>query len=342
MSESISLEEDDETAFLELKAGAEPKDLEMFPFMFGGAGAGAGYGYGAQAQPQHMYQDKAQAEKSETFAKITALKYLFMQVLTTSSDVQQQFWINKAISSVVPQIAYIKLYKSYLSTFALSSAIQLHDSYTFEAYMDDFNDNYASTVGESAQLTEAVAELNVFKSWQSLVFMRFYLFYIGMYEKSIMAQAMSVPAPAAASFLEEESTAEPLKQDPQSMMLMQYQYMSYYVYLLKYYAMFTEMMIPQYGLQMASLKVHAQTLLTDDTKDNDAQGRNLKEQALKLDGHAVPMAIAQWSSIVSMRYYFEYFLMMYDMYIPALSQARQYQRIDDAMLNLNLAQVEKH
>jgi len=334
-------------AFLELKT-EEPKNLEMFPFMsggfggYGGYGAGYGSGYGSGAPEQHQIS-KVQAEKAETQAKITALKYLFMQVLTTSSDVQQQYWINKAISAAAPQIATIKLYKTYLSTFTLSSAIQLHDSYTFEAYMDDFNDNYSESAQHSAQLTEAVAEQNLFRSWQTLVQMRFFLFYIGMYEKSMMAQAIPVTpaAPAPASFLEEESTAEPATQDYSSTMGMQYTYMSYYVYLLKFYGMFTEMSIPQYGSTMAFYKVRAESILTDDDKTNDDQGTKLREYADKIDGHALPMAISQWSNIVFMRYYFEYFLMMYDMYLPQLSLQRQYQRIDDAMLNLNLAQVDK-
>jgi hypothetical protein len=292
-----------------------------------------------------MFSTVMDAEKAETRSKISALKFLFLQILTTSSDVQQQYWINKAISAVAPQIATFKLYKSYLSTFALSSAIQLHDAYTFEAYIDDFNDNFSGIAKQSAALTEAIAELNLFRSWQSLVYMRLYLFYIGMYEKSFTAQVAAaapapVPAPAPA-FLEEESTAEPTKQDPQSMMGMQYMYMSYYVSILKYYALFSEMMIPQYGLMMASNKVRALTILTDSDPNNDDQAAQFQTQAAQLDGQGVPMAIAQWSSVVFMRYYFEYFLMMYDMYLPAFAQARQYQRIDDGMLNLNLAQVDK-
>jgi hypothetical protein len=321
-------------AFLELKTEeSKEKDLEMFPFMMGGGGYGQGQGF----------QTAADAERAETTSKIAALKYLFMQVLTTSSDVQQQYWINKAISTLVPQFATIKLYKTYLSTFALSSAIQLHDVYTFEAYIDDFNDNHPQG-GQSSQLTESVAELNLFRSWQSLVYMRFALFYMGMYEKSMAASVPVTPAAPATpptSFLEEESTAEPTQQDPQAMMVMQYTYMSYYVYILKFYALFTEMSIPQYGLMMASTKVRAQQILTDDDKNNDAQGVALRKQADYIDGYGLPMAISQWSNIVFMRYYFEYFLMMFDMSFPQLSQARQLQRIDDAMLNLNLAQVDK-
>jgi len=162
-----------------------------------------------------------------------------------------------------------------------------------------------------------------------------------------MAQQVAPVAPAAApapptSFLEEELSADPSKpQDAQSAMLMQYSYMYYYVRMLKFYTLFMEMSIPQYGLTMASYKTHGYKLLTDGDASNDADAQKWVDHAEKLDSFAIPRVISQWSSMVQMRYYMEYYLMMFDMYLPAMATQRIMSRIDSAMLNTNLLQQGK-
>lgn len=328
-------------SFLELKS-----QEEFFPFA--GYGGGYGYGYPQHHQAHHdgSVADRVHFQKKSTKGKISALKYFFLQLTSTQSDVQMGYWMNKAMSTVLPQqIAVFKTYKNYLSTYAVSSAIQLHDSFTLEAYLEDFNQNFGFA-GKSAQYSEAVAELNVYQQWQTLVMMRLYLFYISMYETSMAQQAAPV-APAAApvpptSFLEEELSADPSKpQDAQSAMLMQYTYMYYYVRMLKFYTLFMEMSIPQYGLTMASYKTHGYKLLTDGDSSNDADAQKWVDHAEKLDSFAIPRVIAQWSSMVQMRYYMEYYLMMFDMYLPAMATQRIMARIDSAMLNTNLLQQGK-
>eukprot|EP00298_Acanthocystis_sp_HF-20_P000810 c11153_g1_i1.p1 GENE.c11153_g1_i1~~c11153_g1_i1.p1 ORF type:complete len:400 (+),score=102.97 c11153_g1_i1:71-1270(+) len=300
----------------------------------------------------HYAQTPATSEqlrKQSTAGKITALKNFYVQLMSTQSDVEVGYWVNKIYSAALPaQFAMFKLYKNYLSTFAVSSAIQLHDSFTWEAYLEDFNQNYPE-FGRSAELTEAVTEHQLYQSWQSLATMRMYLFYIGIYESSyasqVQAQAQAAPAPAQAAnptFLEVDAEAEPAKpQDPQSAMLMQYTYMSYFSKMLKYYALFYEMMIPQYGSMMATTKVQALSLLTDTTPDNDEQGLQLLKHAEHLDNFAVPSAISQWSSMVLSRYYMEYYVLMFDLYLPQMAAARVYSRVDSAMLNTNMIQTEQ-
>jgi len=264
--------------------------------------------------------------------------------MSTQSDGQMSYWMNKAFATVLPQqFAVFKLYKNYLSTFAVSSAIQLHDSYSLEAYLESFNQNFGFA-GLSAQLSEAVAEQNVYQAWQSLVTMRLYLFYMSMYENSMMAQvvpATGFPTATNTSYLEvdEELDSQPSQQNQQSSMLAQYSYMYYFARILKYYCLFFEMSIPQRGFQMASFKTHGYKLLTDDTTSNDEDGHKWVQHGQKMDDSVVSQAIAQWSNIVQTRYYMEYYLFMFDMYLPAMATQRIMARIDSAMLNTNLLQT---
>jgi len=340
------------TAYLELKTeeGKQKKDLEEFSPFMGGFGGGFGGGYGYPQQPQQPTLSKAQLQHASTSGKLSALKFFFVQMAATQSDVQLGYWMNKALSTILPQqFAVFKLYKNYLSTFAVASAIQLQDAFTLEAYLEDFNQQYGVWAGNSAELSEAIAERNVYSTWQQLVQMRLYLFYLSMYEQSMAS--MPAPAPVApkvtpvpatpSSFLEVESEpAEPAKpQDPQSAMLMQYMYMYYYVRMIKFYTIFVEMSVPQVGLQMANFKVHGMTLLTDNDLANDVDGTKWKDHAEQMDGTIVPSTIAQWSQMVQMRYYFEYYLFMFDMYLPQLSIQRVMTRVDNAMLNTNFFQT---
>jgi len=279
-------------------------------------------------------------KNNQLLGKITALKYFFVQLLSTQSDVQMAFYANKAIATVYPQIAMIKLYKNYMNIFAVSSALQLHDSFTLEAYLEDFNQEYPQT-GKSAQMSESVAEFNLYNNWQTLVSMRLYLVYMSMYEGSMTSQTMFTTN--TTSFLETEAKveAQPTKQDPQTAMYMQYMYMVYFSSMIKYYCLFSEMSIPSYGSMMASAKLTGLTMLTDDTPDNDEQGRKFVSHAEYLDDVVVPSAIVQWSNLVSMRYMIEFYVLMFEMYLPNFAPARVYDRANSAMLNTNMLQTEE-
>lgn len=328
--------EENGSSFLELKE-------EFFPFM-------GGFGFGGQPQAQQPQQHLSaqQLQKQSTESKITALKYFFIQLMSTQSDVQLGYWMNKAISAAVPQqYSVYKLYKNYLSTFALSNALQLHDAFTLEAYLEAFNSRF--NFGSSAQLSESVAEMNVYTQWQQLVTMRLFLFYISMYETSFATQAAQQQQAAAnpstqqqTAFLEVETEAEPsTSKDGQQYMLMQYYYMAYFSKLIKFYSLFYEMMIPQSGLQMAQLKVHGYRLLTDGEDSNDEDGHKFVQYAEKLDNFSVSGAIAQWAGLLQTRYMMEYFLVFYDMYLPQLATQRIIERVDSAILNSSLFQTEK-
>jgi len=327
---------------------------EFFPFAggYGGYGNNGNNGQYPQPQVERSVADVVHLKKQSTHGKISALKYFFLQLMSTQSDVQMGYWMNRALITVLPQqLSTFKLYKNYLSIFAVSSAIQLHDSFTLEAYLEDFNEHF-EFAGQSALLSESVAERNVYQAWQQLVTMRLYLFYISMYESSIASQfggqmpiAVPLYAPPSGntSFVEVEAEveAEPTttKQNPQSAMLMQYAYMAYFAKIFKYYALFYEMSIPQYGLQMAHLKVQGYNLLTDGESSNDDQGEKLVAQGNHLDDFVVSNAIAQWSGILQTRYIMEYYTMMFEFYLPQMATQRILSRIDSAMLNTNLMQM---
>jgi len=306
--------------------------------------------YNKQAQQGAAVVDERVMEKQSTVGKITALKYFFLQLMVTQSDVQMAYYANKALSASFPQIAMFKLYKNYLSIFAVSSALQLHDSFTLEAYLEDFNQNYGLTAGKSAKLAEAVAEFNLYNNWQTLVSMRLFLMYLTMYESSVTSQMMYSAQTTQTtqgtnstgqSFLETE--AEPFVgagQNPQAM-YMQYMYMVYFSSILKYYCLFTELSIPQYGSMMASMKLRGLSILQDPSVLDKQAAHTLVSQSEYLDDVVVPGAISQWSNLVLTRYYIEFYVLMFEMYLPTLAAQRMYTRADSAMLNTNLLQTEQ-
>jgi len=332
-------------------------------------GGYAGYGYGNGEQQQHhegkQYTDKdmEDAERLSTVGKVTALKYFFIQILTTASDVEKGYWVNKMYQVVLPaQFTIYKVYKNYLSTFALSTAIQLHDIFTFEAYTDDFNDKFSSLTGKSSKLTESVAEVELYQKWFSLCFLRFSLLQINMIEQAMITQAAAAavppvapaaPAPAAGApvaspgafvFLEEELKVEEKTeffgaQTPQAM-AMQFAYLSYYQQILKYYTLFAEMNMAQTGSYMANIRYRAFDMLTDKTDTNDEEGKKLRRQASDLEHGPLSYATSQWANLVQMRYMMEYWTLLMGMYsIPGAAEMSVAQRLNNPMSSIDLVQT---
>jgi len=334
-----------------------------------GYGMGMG-GYYGQPQPaaappkQYTQKDRDEAERMSTLGKITALKYFFIQILTTASDVEKGYWVNKMYQAVLPaQFTIYKVYKNYLSTFALSTAIQLHDIFTFEAYTDDFNDKYSIVSGKSSKLTEAVAEVELYQKWLSLCYLRFALLQINMFEQAIATQAAAgavppvVPAPATGAapaapaagaptmFLEEElkeeETATPFfgAQTPQAM-AMQFAYLSYYQQILKFYTLFAEMNVAQSGSYMANIRVRAYYMLTDAVETNDAEAKILRKQASALEFGPLSQAQLQWANLVQMRYMMEYWTLLMGMYsIPGMAELSVAQRMNNPLGSMDFVQT---
>eukprot|EP00298_Acanthocystis_sp_HF-20_P005041 c15325_g1_i1.p1 GENE.c15325_g1_i1~~c15325_g1_i1.p1 ORF type:complete len:447 (-),score=174.93 c15325_g1_i1:54-1370(-) len=287
-------------------------------------------------------------EQSASASKITALKYFGHQLVTTASDVSQSYWLNRYMAaSVPPQLSMFKVYKNYLNTIGLSYAFELQDIFSFEAYTDHYNRRFfPEATNKGSLVVETVAEHTVYQKWQSLAMIRYYLFIISIYEQSMASQASqptAVPTQAAAnpSLLEVESETKQV-QDPSAMMYYQYVSMSYMKYMMKYYAMILEISVSNYGLMITSQKLQGLHMLRDDTTSNDEQGHSLVSQSLEMEAIHLSGLISQWSSIVSMRYYVEYYMfLMFDMQLPQLAPARAYERVDAGMMSPNFLQTAK-
>jgi hypothetical protein len=267
-------------------------------------------------------------EKQATIGKVQALKSLHLQLYLTSSDVERSYWNAKVFALFLPpQLTSFKLYKTYLNTLALSYAFQFHDSYTFEAIIDDFNDNF-NGAGHTAR-TEALAEQIVYSNWFTLVSIKWQLFMISIYEQAMVPSQPSANANAN-SFLETEEQAEPAQPFtalPSNALLMQYAYMSYYVMMLKYYAVFTELQLAQTGLAASSLKV---AIAASDTDDDTA---NLKK-LLPLEAETLPYLYQSWAQTNQMRYMMEYYLLMFDLQSPAFAVSQATQRAENTFINM--------
>lgn len=165
-------------------------------------------------------------EMQSTMAKIAALKIMHIQLYMGSGDVQKSYWTTKLMQLMAPpQLAYFSIFKGFLNTVALSVLMQIHDSYTLEAYVDNFNDDFNS-VGElpSADFAEAAAEYSVYSSWTALAGIKIALLYIDFAEMSTTMNAMQAahaqmmqmppqaqapaPAPVPAAHMASLSTPE--------------------------------------------------------------------------------------------------------------------------------------
>jgi len=268
-------------------------------------------------------------EQQSTNAKTIALKHLHLQLYLTASDVEKSYWMSKIFALVLPpQYASFKLYKAYLNTMALSLAYQFHDAYTFESIIDDFNDNFADTVDASTDVSEAVAEYAVYSKWSNLAMIKWQLFMLSIYEQSMA----STGSAAAASFLETEVNAETESEAEffgagnGNAMMMQYAYMSYYVMMLKYSSLYSELMLAQTGLSCAAMKY------------NEIKGESASEQLSvqidQLEGTTLPSMYVQWAQTNQMKYMLEYYTLMMDMQSPAYAASQAVQRAENTFLNL--------
>jgi len=247
-----------------------------------------------------------------------------LQLYLTASDVENSYWNAKILSVVAPQASTFKVYKSYLSTVALSTAYQFHDAYTFESLMDDFNDKFdASTL-----VTEAHAEVNVYRNWYTLAMIKWQLFLLSIYEQSMgMGAASNANANANAhSFLETESQEQFV-----GMMggASSYPYMVYYVMMLKYSSLMSELMLAQAGWTAADLKVRIASAGPSDTVPEDG-ARRLDE----LEGKTLPHLYSQWAQTNQMKYMMEYYMLMMEMQNPAIAVAQSTKRAEESFLNL--------
>jgi len=259
-----------------------------------------------------------------THAKISALKSLHLQLYLTASDVEKSYWMSKIFALVLPpQYASLKLYKTYLNTMALSIAYQFHDAFTFETSIEAFNNDF-----EAAAITEALAEHTVYQNWYNLVSIKWQLFMLSIYEQSYATAPQANHA--ASSFLETEEQAEFVGGAGQNPMMAQYAYLAYYIMMLKYYSIFTELNLAQTGLATSQLKVQ----LTQSDSSNDAAEKQLNQ----LEGQTLPQLYVQWTSINQQKYMLEYYTLMFDMQSPAYAASQDVQRAENSFINLFQAQ----
>jgi hypothetical protein len=324
-SEAVALEEesdgDDDNSFLELKS----QQFGMFP----------GFGFGAPAAQPVPTKSAEELEHDSAIAKFTALKAMQIQFAFAASDVQKSYYVNKIMAMVLPpQLAIFKMYKSYLNTIALSTAFQFHDSFTQEAYLDDFNDHFGDLTGMSSQLSEAVAELHTFGSWSQLAMIKYQLFLINIYEKmmfgQVLAQASATQQQAygAASYLELDS--EPVNTQffgfggaPVNYM----QYLQYYQMYLRYTSIVLEIQLSQTGASVATVKVAIANAKTDVTQ-------TMIDDALKAEGEVLPNLYMQWASTNQMKYYIDYYSLMMDFFAAQLAVSQAADRAENVFQNL--------
>jgi len=275
-----------------------------------------------------MTEESVNLEQMSTNAKNMALKSLHLQLYLTGSDVEKSYWLSKFFATVLPpQLSTFKLYKSYLNTIALSTAYQFHDAYTFESLIDDFNDKFdASTL-----ITEAHAEANVYRNWYTLAMIKWQLFMLSMYEQSMgmgAAANANANANAAHSFLETESQEQFFSMGGNGMMS-QYAYMVYYVMMLKYSSLISELMLAQAGWTAADLKVRVASATSIDGIPEDSAHR-LDE----LEGKTLPHLYSQWAQTNQIKYMMEYYMLMMDMQSPAYALSQSTKRAEESFLNL--------
>jgi len=291
--------DDDDIALLELKSTASPSQLDL--------------------------------ENYSSYAKMSALKSMQIQFYLAGSDVQKTYWINRIISLVLPpQLSMFKLYKTYLNTMSLSIAYQFHDSFTQEAYLDDFNDRWGSQASGKSLLSEALAEQTLYSHWSTLASLKYQMFLINMYEKMFYGQFLSQFQPqqqatasaAAASLLEVDSstqfTAAP-------MMTSFLPYLQYYQLFLRYSTITMEIQLAQLGSFIASNKVAIA---------NGQKGPVDSHQIATLEATQLPNLYVQWASLNQQKYYIDYYTLMIDFYYPQLAVAEAGDRAENVFQNL--------
>jgi len=237
--------------------------------------------------------------------------------------------MNKIVSLVLPpQLSVFKLYKSYLNTMTLSIAYQFHDSFTQEAYLDDFNDRWA--VAETSHLSQALASQNVYSHWSTLASLKYQMFLINMYEKMFYGQFLQSQQgynanTAAASLLEVDSSTHFTGAPMMGGMLSMLPYLQYYQMFLRWSTISLEMQLSQTGLYLASNQV----ALAKGEKANLGI-----HEMLTLEKTQLASMYMQWASLNQQKYNIDYYTLMIDFYYPQLVVAEASDRAENVFQNL--------
>jgi len=325
-------DDDDDVSLLELKSEApSPFSPFMAPFL------------GDNTNLAQLGLDELEAKS--TAAKVSALKNLQIQLYLVSSDVEKTYWVNKILTPLLPQqMVYMKLYKQYLTTTALSIAYQLHDSFTLEAILDNLNDFHSTP---QTEVSEARAEFHVYSQWNQLASIKLQLFFISIYEQSAMSRLQAMAAgsafQSANSFLEveEELKAEPfVGSSDMASTIQQYQFLTQYISFFRYYIMYAELNLASVGLHSAQSKLQGLDYKYDNKPENDAESYKLIKEGKKIEGKYLPSLYAQWAQMTTMKYYLEFSLFYLDMQAPQIALARAPQRAESSLQDLNLVQTE--
>jgi len=273
-----------------------------------------------------------QMENLGSYHKISALKAMQIQFYLAGSDVQKTYWVNRIVAMILPpQLSVFKLYKSYINTMSLSIAYQFHDSFTQEAYLDDFNDRWGSHTGISSQYAEALSEVNTYSQWSSLASFKYQLVLINMYEKMMFAQISAQQQPGSASVSLLELGSEPVANQFSPFMgaggAGMYPYLQYYQMMLRFMVISSEMQLAQTGLYVANVKA-----AVGSGKNHPDQSVVL--QALQVETTTLPSLYMQWASLNQQKFYIDMYSMMMEMYAPQLAAATANDRAENVFQNL--------
>jgi hypothetical protein len=266
--------------------------------------------------------EDSQFEMASTSAKIAALKFLQIQLYMASNDVQKSYWSTKLMSSMAPpELAQLGLIKTFLSTVSLSLLIQVHDSFTFEAYIENFNDEFQEVL--TSQVAEAVSEQTLYSKWQALAGVKMAMMYVDYVEMSAMSQVMQASGQSmqaqfqqtkATSFLETELKTEPVvpsstttKTDAETKTeftggdpAAAYQQMvtlQYWTSLLKFYNLMVEFQLAGTGSGLAQLKIMSMYILTNGDPGDDDKAIQVEAYGRHIEGIALPQLYVQWGQI---------------------------------------------
>jgi len=102
--------------------------------------------------------------------------------------VDKAYWNNQLIADALPQqLLVFKLYSSYLNVYALGQSLELHDAFTLEAILSNFNGRY----GYAAEFEGLVAQQTMFQKWMSLVTLKLQLHVLDVYETITTQQLLA-------------------------------------------------------------------------------------------------------------------------------------------------------
>merc|ERR1711988_587865 len=326
----VMLEEDENVIPKVRKIPAIPQNKEMGKYL--------------KENAPHMLEqfglvdaDGEKLEMASTSAKIAALKFMQVQLYLASSDVQKSYWTTKLMQAMAPpELAMYGVYKTFLSTVALSVMMQIHDVYTLEACLDNFNDEFSGSV--SMDVAEATAEYTLYSSWTALTYIKVAMLYIDYVEMQTTVQAMQAAGQplmpnlasmsnsnnaAAQSLLELKSETKPVDTNTETHTESKTQFTSpnpaqayqsmvtlqYYVSLLKYYNLLVEMQLASTGTTVASYKLMGLRILTNGDVGDDEMGYKLDKTADTLESVWLPQMYAQWGQITMFTYVMEGYLM---------------------------------